>query len=127
MRVYALTVAKAGARLRATSAGTPGYFRPGKGALEGEAVTMASFVQFLGGSLGESVVDKTGIEGKYSIRLKWAPTESEPGYTPNAHDNDPDGASIFTAIQEQLGLKLEATKGSVDALIIDHVDRPSAN
>ena len=65
------------------------------------------------------MVDKTGLTGNYDISLTWTP-DNEQG-TPDA------GPSLFTAIEEQLGLKLESTKGPVDTLVVDHVERPSEN
>jgi uncharacterized protein (TIGR03435 family) len=65
-------------------------------------------------------VDQTGLTGKYDFFLKWTPDGAQIG-DPNA----PPG--LFTAIQEQLGLKLEPTKAPADVLVIDHVERPSEN
>jgi uncharacterized protein (TIGR03435 family) len=69
--------------------------------------------------LGREVQDKTGLTGKYGIELKWTPDELES--TPDA------SVSIFTAIQEQLGLKLESTRGAVQTFVVDQVERPSEN
>jgi uncharacterized protein (TIGR03435 family) len=66
------------------------------------------------------VVDQTGIAGRFDFTLKWEPNETQ-----NSDPNAPPG--LFTAIEEQLGLKLEATKAPVDVIVIDHVERPSAN
>lgn len=72
------------------------------------------------------VVNNTGLEGNYDFKLQWTPDPP-----PSAPDGQPVdtsvGPSIFSALQEQLGLRLEATKGPVDVLIIDHVDQPSEN
>ncbi len=65
------------------------------------------------------VIDKTGLTGLYNIDLTWA-WNDEPG----SGDNGP---SIFTALQEQLGLKLEPAKAPVDVVVIDHIERPSEN
>jgi uncharacterized protein (TIGR03435 family) len=74
------------------------------------------------------VVDKTGLTGRYDFVLDWTPDIQRPA------DASSDGTSlasagptIFTAVQEQLGLRLESGKAPVDVLVIDHVDRPSAN
>jgi uncharacterized protein (TIGR03435 family) len=69
---------------------------------------------------GRPVVDQTGIAGRFDFTLKWSPNEMQ-----NSNPNAAPG--LFTAMQEQLGLKLEATKAMVDVLVIDHVERPSAN
>jgi uncharacterized protein (TIGR03435 family) len=68
--------------------------------------------------LRRTVVDKTGLTGAFDVQLKWVLDAPDAG--------DP-GLSIYTAIQEQLGLKLESAKGPVDVLVIDHVEKPSAN
>ena len=100
------------------SAGTGGpEIRGGRGRLIGRNVTMELLAAQLAGRVFDrSVVDRTGVTGGFDINLEWAPDES-PGV----------GPSIFTALQEQLGLKLEPQKGAVDLLVIDHVERPSAN
>jgi len=82
------------------------------------------------------VVDKTGLTGNYDFTLEWTPDEgaappsraSDAGQSALAAPPPPDtGPSIFTAIQEQLGLKLEPSKGPVDVLIIDRLEKPSEN
>jgi uncharacterized protein (TIGR03435 family) len=85
--------------------------------------TMADIAEALGqGVLNRPVEDQTGLTGRFSLRLTWTPdglaTATE---NPNAL---PD---FFTAIQEQLGLKLVSTKAPVDVLVIDHIERPSEN
>jgi uncharacterized protein (TIGR03435 family) len=81
---------------------------------------------------GRTVVDNTGLKGNYDFTLHWTPDQSAtplsgPGASPDASTSSESGPSIFTAIQEQLGLKLESQKGSVEILVIDHVERPSEN
>jgi uncharacterized protein (TIGR03435 family) len=84
---------------------------------------------WLAGTLSQvvqrSVVDRTGLTGSYSFTLTWTPESATVGRGPDALSIDPDGTSIFTALQEQLGLKLEPTRGPVDVLVIDHVERPT--
>ena len=78
--------------------------------------------------LGRFVIDKTGIEGKYDLTLTWSPEDRPAAIANGSADNTaPPGPSIFTAIQEQLGLKLESTKGPVQTLVIDHIEQPSEN
>jgi uncharacterized protein (TIGR03435 family) len=86
--------------------------------------------------IGRPVIDQTGLTGDYDIQLQWAP-EFRPGMfmgpinaNPGAGAGPPaesSGPSFMTALQEQLGLKLEPTKGSVEYVVVDHVDRPSEN
>ena len=71
-----------------------------------------------------NVIDKTGLTGNYDIDLKWTPHELE-GKTDGLTDNN--APDLFTALQEQLGLRLESSKGPVQTLIIDRADMPSAN
>ena len=117
MPVLALVVAKGGPRLH-PSVGTGGpEVRGGRGRLVARKVTMALFAaQLAGRVLGRPVLDRTGIAGEFDVDLQWTPDESRDL-----------GPSIFTALQEQLGIKLESQKGSVDVLVVDHVERPSAN
>ena len=73
------------------------------------------------------VVDRTGLIGNFDITLAWTPDQMPQGPPggPDLPSIDPNGPSLFTALQEQLGLKLESTKGSVDVLVIDHVEQPT--
>jgi uncharacterized protein (TIGR03435 family) len=127
MPMYSLTVAKNGPKLQATPSGVRGYIRPGRGLIEGKGVTMGTLADFLGGSLGQSVTDKTGLLGGFDIRLEWTPTEGELDYKYDDRPIDSNGSSIFTAVQEQLGLKLQADRGLIEVLVIDHVEKPSEN
>jgi uncharacterized protein (TIGR03435 family) len=97
------------------------------------AMSVADFCQNLTwDALDRPVIDKTGITGKFNFRIVFAPDEATPffrtaGGDPSAVPAEPAGPSIFTALQEQLGLKLERATGPVDYLVIDHVERPSEN
>jgi len=74
------------------------------------------------------VVDRTNLKDNYDIDLTWTPDQIPSGpMPPGLPAIDPNGPSIFTALQEQLGLKLESETGPVDVLVIDHVERPSEN
>jgi uncharacterized protein (TIGR03435 family) len=78
---------------------------------------MALFAERLGEmQLGRPVLDRTGLQGEFDFKVEYA-----------TNDNPDVGASIFTAVQDQLGLKLEATKGPLEMLVIDHAEKPSAN
>lgn len=76
--------------------------------------------------LGRNVIDETGLTGAFDIHLTWAVDADGQGPADNPSP-DPAGPSIFTALQEQLGLKLEATKGPVEVLVIDYIEKPSGN
>ena len=97
---------------------------------------MQGLARVLSMQLGRSVVDQTGLTGNYDYSLNWTPDNAPPPMPgggpeggPSRSDNagDAAGPSLFTAMQEQLGLKLEATKGMVDVIVIDHIDAPSEN
>ena len=97
---------------------------------------MSDLARILSGQLGRTVVDKTGLTGNYDYKLAWTPDDVPPAMTkPGSSDASEGGAaapdtsapSLFTALQEQLGLKLEATKGPVDVVVIDRLQQPSAN
>jgi uncharacterized protein (TIGR03435 family) len=97
------------------------------GEIRAMGVPMDRAIQALSVQLGRVVVDKTGLAGKYAFTLKWTPdTEAAPAAA-NGDATDVSGPSIFTAVQEQLGLKLESSKGPVKILAIDHVEPPSDN
>jgi uncharacterized protein (TIGR03435 family) len=69
--------------------------------------------------LDRKVVNQTGLTGKLDLHIQWHDDDDS--------DSDPEGPSIFTAFQEQLGLRLESTKGPVEVIVIDHVEKPSEN
>ncbi len=73
-----------------------------------------------------TVVDKTGLTGKYDLELRFRPDAFDPAMSQN-DNSSADVPSLFTAIQEQLGLKLESAKGPVDCIVIDHVEKPTPN
>jgi uncharacterized protein (TIGR03435 family) len=116
MPIYSLLVAKSGPKLTPTTAAMQTWSRR-NGSLVGTKVPM----DMLAGDLLESqlrrvVVDHTGIPGEFDIKLKWTPENAEEA-----------GVSLFTAIQEQLGLRLESTHGPVEMLVVDRAERPSEN
>jgi uncharacterized protein (TIGR03435 family) len=148
--VYELVLARADRRLgpemrkpaadcdAAIAAGIPPPRQPGEpppcGLMGGPAriiaggATMQQLVASLSNRVERPVVDKTGLAGRFAFTLVWTPdripTEAPP---PGVPPIDPNGPSIFTALPEQLGLKLESAKGPVDVLIIDSVERPTAD
>ena len=91
-------------------------------------VTMDDFVAMLQrATLDKPTVNKTGLTGKYDFDLKFAQDSSQyGGQLPTAPD-DAQSPTLFTALQEQLGLKLEATRGTVSAMIVDNVHKPTPN
>ena len=94
------------------------------------STSMKSLAEFLTMELSRPVVDKTGLTGVYDFTLEWMP-DAPPPSSPDAANGvtlpGVPGASLFTALQEQLGLKLEPGKSPIEVIVIDHVERPSGN
>ena len=109
-------------------AGRAGMMRSGRGQLTGQGISIASLVPPLTRQLGRTVVDKTGLTGQYDVELRWTPDDT-PGPIGSQGEAgvETTGPSILTAIQEQLGLKLESRKSPIEVFVIDHVEQPSAN
>jgi|SoiMethySBSTD1v2_1073268.scaffolds.fasta_scaffold49134_2 uncharacterized protein (TIGR03435 family) len=95
----------------------------GAGVLDLGGMPMSALAQALSGPAGRQVVDKTGLTGSFDAELQYAPATGTRGPTDPAPPGS-DGASLFTAVQEQLGLRLEPSKTSIDVLVIDHIERP---
>jgi uncharacterized protein (TIGR03435 family) len=102
--------------------------------MQGINLSMAKFTGFLGRMIGREVIDRTGFTGKFDLHLEFAFDDAIVGlpHPPQAGDSDQPAsplarASIMIALQEQLGLRLESTKGPVEVLVIDRADRPTEN
>ena len=128
--IYALSVAKGGPKLKAAEKPDDppqlvGVVYPGKIEVPAKSVTMDDFVAMLQrATLDRPTVNRTGLTGKYDFDLVWAQDESQyGGQVPRAED-DSQSPPLFTAMQEQLGLKLEATKGMVSAMVVDGAAKP---
>ena len=92
----------------------------GAGSFTGGGVEVATIASVLTGASGRPVLDKTGLSGGFDVDLKWTPSLASDAAPPDA-------VSIFTAVQEQLGLKLESGTAPLDVLVIDRIERPSEN
>jgi uncharacterized protein (TIGR03435 family) len=134
--VYVLSVAKTGPKLTKSEGdpnGLPGlFFRGRPGDLGVRNATMADFVGLLQGAvLDRPVVDQTGLSGRFDFTLNWTPDDSQfagmGAKIPPPTDSANAPPSLYTAIQEQIGLKLDATKAPADVIVIDHVEKPSEN
>ena len=126
LSTYAISVVKSGPKLAKSADGSDGLPAQTGSGTGGEQIrkftndSMSDFALGMQAYLDRPVVDETGLIGRYDFVLKWTPDES--------NTNDPNAPpGLFTAIQEQLGLKLEPTKGPTDVFVIDHVERPSDN
>ena len=143
--IYALVVAKGGPKIKLsadqTSPDVNGPSKPGAGpnhgaikfgpgSMMGNAANFSLLVRFLSQRLDRPVVDRTGLSGRYDFLLQWTPEVGEARTDPGGNPlqlGDTTGPSIFSAIQEQLGLRLESTRGPVDVLVIDSVEMPDEN
>lgn len=143
MPEYDLVIAKGGVKMKASKPDDPpGHgqhmlMSGGEGHIKSQATGTQPLAHLLSSQLGRSVEDKTGLTGNYDYTLDWTPDDAtataaqgadsgQPG-AGSATSPDTPGPSLFTAIEEQLGLKLEPRKGSVDIIVIDHIEQPSAN
>ena len=142
--VYDLTVAKSGLKLTPAKEPvdpkkhqSPALTEPSSGELKAAAVSMADFAEWLSGRAetgGRVVKDETGLNGAYDFTLNWTPDDAHGAHFSGAGQGpgsptSPDSAatSFLTALQEQLGLKLQSRRARVDVLVIDHVEQPSPN
>lgn len=130
--VYALVIAKGGIKMAEIQPAIGpngmkdgGGRQVGRGMIRSMGQPMKPLVNALTKELGRTVVDRTGLTGFYNFTLHWTPAEgpAPAGETPE----DTSAPSIFTAVQEQLGLKLEPAKAPVQVLVIDRLERPSAD
>ena len=146
---YTLVIAKTGSKLQegkpgdtyangyrdSGGRGGPGTVQiKGRGGLVAQGAPIVNLAGMLSWLLGHNVVDRTGLTGKYDFTLQWTPDEGESPMLSNATSAanaqpppDPNGPSLFMALQDQLGLKLESKKGPVEIIVIDHLERPSGN
>ncbi len=126
--VYELVVQKNGPKLQEAKPDEPYGEMVSAGQMVAHAFTMSDLAHQLSADLNRIVLDKTGVSGKYDITLRYAEDEDRPpaAYGAGAAPPDP-GPSIFSALQEQLGLKLVSHKAPVGMVVIDHIEPPSPN
>jgi uncharacterized protein (TIGR03435 family) len=131
LSVYALTVGKAGPKMTRSLGnpeGPPDDEFSRSAWMKETNTTMAEFTKALQYVLERPVVDHTGLTGRWDFRVQWTPDESQfGGIVPSSSGNPNAAPGLFTAIQEQVGLKLELVKALAEVLVIDHVEKPSAN
>ena len=154
MQAYVLTQEKSGSKLKEAkkeepapafaSNGSKNPERPpgaririGRGSITAQSATSDFLAQMLSQQLGRPVIDETGLKGVYDFALEWTPDPGQgigPGFAPPAGPRpdapapaEPGGTSIFSAIQEQLGLKLDSRKAPVEVIVIESVEKPSEN
>jgi uncharacterized protein (TIGR03435 family) len=114
---YELVLGTDGPKLHATADRTlaPRIY-PNASGIRAESISMKGFADLLSPKTDRPVLDKTGLSGAFDLTLKWS---ADPSTEP--------GPSLFTAVQEQLGLKLQATKAPIEALVVDRINRPNQN
>jgi uncharacterized protein (TIGR03435 family) len=135
LTVFAITVAKTGLKLTPSERdpnGTHGLAFVRSGILPASNVTMKEFAGVMQRlALDRPVIDQTGLSGRYDFTLTWTPDESQFGGRGAQVQPQADGGTappdLFTAMQQQMGLKLESVKAEVDVIVIDHVEKPSEN
>jgi uncharacterized protein (TIGR03435 family) len=111
-------VAKGGPKLQARQRDTPGPGSIMSDGLRAQGWTMSLFTAILANPVRQPVIDKTGITGRFDIKLSFAPEGAADSALP----------SVFTAVQEQMGLRLEAQKVPVEMVVIDHIEKvPTEN
>jgi uncharacterized protein (TIGR03435 family) len=133
--VYVLVIGKNGPKLQESLAkeAEGRHMRMERGELDGDGVPLEFLASTLSSQLGRPVIDRTGLTGHYTFKLQWTPEpgQSMGGPLPPGVEAppppDPNGPSIFAAVQKQLGLRLESQKGPVDIFVIDRVEKPSEN
>lgn len=114
--LYALVVAKTGSRLQSAGSSV-GASKTMLGQIVTQKMSMTALANILTFDLKRPVKNETGLEGEFAFTLEWSPGLSESDSRP----------PLFAAVQEQLGLKLESTKGPIEVFVIDRVERPSEN
>ena len=129
MQIFALVPGKNGAKMKASSTAGDPEISFNHGILQAKRMDMPTLARFLSeGQTGRPVIDETGIAGKFDFRLEWTPDPSLDPLQPASQTPPRDaGVSVFSALQQQLGLKLEARTSPADALVVKRAVLPSAN
>jgi len=127
LEAFVLEVAKSGPKLVKTAGGdstTNSSNASGHNQIDSRNMTMDRLAEILSRQMSLPVVNRTGIEGAFDLKLQWTPDVDrllKPG------EQTPEGVSVFTAIQEQLGLRLRSEKAPIEVLVIDRAEHPSEN
>jgi len=128
--VYILTLAKNGPKLKTSDPQGSTNVQAGGNSVSVQHGELARMTQLLATVLGRPVVDRTGLTGLYDFSLRWDDAPIREGGVPGLDAPAAPGAdhgSIFTAIQDQLGLRLEPQRAPIDVIVVDRIDRPSQN
>jgi bla regulator protein blaR1 len=126
--IYVLRQAKSGSRLSPHAEGTPGLIQIHAGSIAGADATIDILAKMLSGEFRCPVRDETGLTGNYDFKLDWTPDpDASPDAAPAGLSSPAIGASIFTAVTEQLGLRLEPKRGPVQVYVVEKIERPAEN
>jgi uncharacterized protein (TIGR03435 family) len=140
--IYSLVMARKGSKMKPSVEGScvspapgkppePGTtacgYRPGLGTLDAKGVTVAVLADFLSSIVGRPVVDQTGLTGRFDFRLEYKIDQATAGLQANPDADNDNRATIFTALQDQLGLQLKSDTGPREYLVIDRAEKPSEN
>lgn len=139
--IYQLTLARGGSKLHEATPGDtypngpkgpdgvshPGMMMMRQDGLTAQAVPVPVLIDMLSRQLHRPIIDKTDLTGKYDIHLQYSQDQIHDDHEAGPGTVESSGPSLFTALEEQLGLKLESTKGPVTTLVIDHIEKPSEN
>jgi uncharacterized protein (TIGR03435 family) len=123
--IYLLTQSKGGVKLTVHPEGEPGHYlrATGPGHMEAVGIPIQTLANNLANTVGRPVNDGSGLTGQYDFKLDWTPDLG----SSTDHPDDTTGPSIFTALADQLGLRLTSTKGPVQVYVIEKIERPSEN
>jgi uncharacterized protein (TIGR03435 family) len=120
--IYVLAAGKSGSKLKEGKASdTPAGIQKMCGQMTGTRASISNLTTYLSRELGRPVQDRTGLSGRYEFHVDWTPDAGP------CAGSTTDAGSLFTALQEQLGLRLESTKGPVTVIVIDSVEKPDDN
>jgi bla regulator protein blaR1 len=127
--LYRLVVSRGGKKFGESAVSGEPQSRMGTGRITDDKASLDTLASQLGQQLGRFVLNRTGLQGYFDFHVQWTP---DPGQNLGGDSDTPppagaDGPSIFTALQEQLGLKLESGKGPVEVLVVDRAEKPDAN
>jgi uncharacterized protein (TIGR03435 family) len=120
---YTLTVAKGGIRATPSDPSSHSGGNGGRGFIDATASTFTSLTIRLSALLGRPVVDMTGDNRKFDLHLRWTPDDVQK----STDSAEPERPSLFTALQEQVGLKVESGRVSADVVVVDHAELPTDN
>jgi bla regulator protein blaR1 len=126
---YRLVLGRGGLKAGASEPNGRSVGNSSRGRIDAEGYTLAQFAMRLSQTMHEPVLDATGVAGRFDFKLEWTPDEmqAKPPSADQRVANLPEGPGLFTALQQQIGLKLESGKISVEVLVIDSAEKPSEN